>query len=437
MAPEARAPHPIHTESRKISTTAAEGGFHSDTASCPTLRHEDREQAVARLWKRNRISTGSIVIYLQWVRRFRAYCQRRHLEETSQLTLEGLRGFLHAYVGPRRKGPVAPSTCHVAQNALHAWAWALRALRIPVPEWRPPRAPAKLTPLLAAYCQYRRSHCGVAEATLQRDIETAEAFLARLSGGSRPVSKATVVDIDRFVSYLSARISQRTLADRCSSLRAFLRFLRITKRLRHDLAACVVSPRFQWAERPPRALPWADVRRILGAVRQKEPLGKRDFALLLMMATYGLGAAEVLGLDLEAVDWKSEILRVRRPKTKAEIELPLLPPVAKALAAYLRTERPSHVQSRRIFLNPKTPYAPLTSGGIRHRIRHYACQAGIDVPVLGAHVLRHSHATRQIDVGANPKVVSDILGHCRPSSTSLYVRVALRRLREVALPVPR
>lgn len=231
MAPEARARHPIHTEPRKISTTAAEGGFHSDTASCPALRNEDREQAVARLWKRNRISTGSIVIYLQWVRRFRAYCQRRHLEETSQLTLEGLRGFLHAYVGPRRKGPVAPPTCHVAQNALHAWAWALRALRIPVPEWRAPRAPAKLTPLLAAYCQYRRSHCGVTEATLQRDIETAEAFLTRLSGGSRPVSKATVVDIDRFVSYLSARISKRTLADRCSSLRAFLRFLRITKRL--------------------------------------------------------------------------------------------------------------------------------------------------------------------------------------------------------------
>jgi integrase len=104
------------------------------------------------------------------------------------------------------------------------------------------------------------------------------------------------------------------------------------------------------------------VRHILGAVRQKEPPGKRDFALLLMMATYGLGAAGVLGLDLEAVDWKSEILRVRRPKTKAEIELPLLPPVAKALAAYLQTERPSPVQSRRIFLNAKTPYAPLTSG---------------------------------------------------------------------------
>lgn len=440
MVPEeqaARARHPDHAEPRKITTTAPEGGPHPDTASGPLLRNEDREQAVVRLWKENRISPGSIVIYLQWVRRFRAYCQRRRLEETSQLAPEGLRRFLHAYVGPRRNGPVAPPTCHVAQNALHAWAWALRALRVPIPEWRAPRAPAKLAPLLAAYCQYRRSHCGVAEATLQRDIETAKAFLAQLAGGSRPVSKAAVVDIDRFVGYLSAQISKRTLADRCSSLRAFLRFLQITNRLRHDLATCVVSPRFKRAERPPRALPWADVRRILGVVRQNEPLGKRDFALLLMMATYGLGAAEVLGLDLEAVDWKSEVLRVRRPKTKAENELPLLPPVAKALAAYLQAERPSHVQSRRIFLNPTIPYAPLTSGAIRHRIRHYAHQVGIDVPVLGAHVMRHSHATRQIDTGANPAVVSDILGHRRPSSTSVYVRVARRRLREVALPVPR
>ena len=156
---------------------------------------------------------------------------------------------------PRRKRLAALPSCHVAQNALRAWAWALGALRVPLPEWYAPPAPAKLTPLLAAYCQYRRSHGGVAEATLQRDIETAKAFLARLSGGSRSVSKATVVDIDRFVSYLSAGISKRTVADRCSSLRAFLRFLRLTKRLRHDLAACVVSPRFPWAERPPRALP--------------------------------------------------------------------------------------------------------------------------------------------------------------------------------------
>ncbi|MBE3132595.1 MAG: tyrosine-type recombinase/integrase, partial [Acidobacteria bacterium] len=83
------------------------------------------------------------------------------------------------------------------------------------------------------------------------------------------------------------------------------------------------------------------------------------------------------------------------------------------------------------------PYESLTSGGIRHRIRHYAHRVGITAAIIGAHAFRHSHATRQIDAGINPTVVGDILGHRRPSSTSVYVRVALRRLRTVALPVPR
>ena len=83
------------------------------------------------------------------------------------------------------------------------------------------------------------------------------------------------------------------------------------------------------------------------------------------------------------------------------------------------------------------PYDPITSGALRHRIRHYARRAGVKAEVIGAHAFRHSHASRQIDTGAHLKVVSDILGHRRPSSTSVYIRVALRRLRSVALPVPR
>ena len=74
---------------------------------------------------------------------------------------------------------------------------------------------------------------------------------------------------------------------------------------------------------------------------------------------------------------------------------------------------------------------------LRHQARKYAQRAGVDFDTLGAHVFRHSHATRQIEFGASPKIVSDILGQRRPSSTSVYVRLALRRLRGVGLPVPR
>ena len=108
-----------------------------------------------------------------------------------------------------------------------------------------------------------------------------------------------------------------------------------------------------------------------------------------------------------------------------------------ALADYLRFGRPSHVETRKIFVRLAVPHSPLTSGGIRHRIRKYANLVGIENDILGAHILRHSHACEQIDAGVNTKIVSDILGHQNPSSTSVYVRVALKRLRKVSLPVPR
>jgi integrase len=179
------------------------------------------------------------------------------------------------------------------------------------------------------------------------------------------------------------------------------------------------------------------VKRLLRAVRQSEPPGRRDFAILLLLATYGLGAAELLALRLDDLDWEVGVLTVRRPKTKVPIQLPLLPPVAKALIAYLRWERPPTKTNHQLFLRMSMPYEPITSGAIRHRIRHYAGLAGISAKVIGAHAFRHSHASRQVDAGANIKVVSDILGHRSSSSTSVYVRVALKRLRAVGLPVPR
>jgi site-specific recombinase XerD len=243
--------------------------------------------------------------------------------------------------------------------------------------------------------------------------------------------------VDAFVQKLATRLSKRTVADTCSSLRAFLRFLRVTGRLPADLASGVIAPRYRIDERPPRTLAWKDVQQILRSISRTEAPGRRDFAIVLLLATYGLGAAEVLAIRLEDLDWRVGVLRVRRPKTKVPIELPLLPAVAKALTAYLRWERPPAKSVHSLFLRKNMPYEPITSAAIRYRIRYYAQLAGIPAKVIGAHAFRHSHASRQIDSGANVKVVSDILGHRSSSSTSVYVRVALNRLRAVTLPVPR
>jgi integrase/recombinase XerD len=280
-------------------------------------------------------------------------------------------------------------------------------------------------------------HNGVAERTLVRDVDTARDFLAHLRQGKKPIERATLTDIDAFGRKLARRFSTRTVGDSLSSLRAFLRFLQVSGTLTSDLASGVIAPRCRVDERPPRTLPWKEVQKILRSISRSQAPGKRDFAIILLLATYGLGAAEVLALRLKDLEWQASILRVRRPKTNALIELPLLPAVAKALTAYLRWERPPARSIQPLFLRKSMPYEPITSAAIRYRIRHYARLAGITVKVIGAHAFRHSHASRQVDAGANIKVVSDILGHRSSSSTSVYVRVALKRLRTVALPVPR
>ncbi len=401
-----------------------------------TRSRDECERDVVRFWRRGHLSPGSIQCYLQWVHRFRDYCRKRRLTETDQLTSVGADKFIHDYVGPR-VDTLAPNTRGVVRRALHAWACALEGLGVDLPSWRPTKIAFSLSPLLTEYSSYRRNHNGITEGTLRRDVETAATFLALLRQRGKSAGRATVADIDAFIHALSKEVSKRTVADRCSALRSFLRFLRVTGRQNDDLAERIIAPRIRPLERPPRALPWSDVRHILRSIPQSSSPGRRDYAMLLLMATYGLGTAEVLNLNLDDVDWKAGILRVRRQKTGTPIELPLLPFIANSLMAYLKAERPPAQQIRQIFLRKKMPYRPLTSGAVRHRIRHYARKIGISTRVIGAHAFRHSHATRQVDAGANLKMISDILGHRRVSSTSVYVRVAMKRLKAVALPVPR
>src|SRR5258708_21051065 len=112
---------------------------------------DDHERAVLALWRRGHLSSGTIVIYLQWVRRFRTYCDKRKLLETEHLTRVGVQRFIRAYAGPRLKGrQSAQNSRNLASNALHAWAYALGALGMPLPPCRDKHAPP-LPPLLKEY----------------------------------------------------------------------------------------------------------------------------------------------------------------------------------------------------------------------------------------------------------------------------------------------
>jgi integrase len=183
--------------------------------------------------------------------------------------------------------------------------------------------------------------------------------------------------------------------------------------------------------------PWRDICRILRGIDRRTALGKRDYAALLMMAAYGMGAGEALSLQLDDVDWRGGTLRMKRPKTGVQVLLPLLGPVGRALAAYLRRGRPQAARSRALFVRARAPHPPLAVRELGQRFRCHARSAGISAPPLGTHVIRRCHATREVEMAAPAKVVSDILGHDDPRSLSVYARVATEHLRQVSLPVPR
>ena len=389
-----------------------------------------------QFWRESHRTEGTIIQYLSWVRRFLLYCRTFGLSETEQLTRDGVDRFACQYRGPRMLGPAPCRVQSPARRALFAWSCALHTLGRAMPEWCLATTPRSLTPLMTEYVAYRKRSRGVSEATLVRDRQTAEEFLKVVKSRVRKVAWARATDIDRFVAELARRVSKRTVASACSSLRAFLRFLCATGRSHRDLSEFVVAPRIRRIDRPPRALRWAEVRSILHAAQRGGPVAYRDYAVLLLMATYGLGA-ETVSMRIEDIDWSGALLRVRRPKTGVSIVLPLLPAVAKAVAAYIESQRPYHVKARTIFVSVHLPHRPMSTSAIRYLVRKHARKAGVRAEVLGGHALRHSHATRQVDLGADLKIVGDILGHRRPESTSVYVRVALQRLRAVALPVPR
>ena len=386
-------------------------------------------------WKRNGLRQSSTTVYQRWVHRFIADCAHRNISPSAHLTAAEVRRFALRYA--RRQRINSCEARRAAHLSLHAWSLGMAALGVQLPPWSEPKAITHtLSPLLSEYLAFRHVHSNAKDASIYRELCDLKPWLQFLRSRHQQLRATRLVDVDDYMLRLRRRYAVASVATRLSSLRLFFRFLHSTGRCQHDLASSIQCPPRRCVQ-PPRALPWSDVQRILRAVDQSTRIGLRDYAMLLLMSLYGLGSAEVIEMKLEDIHWPTNTFTVRRPKTGVEIQLPLLPAVARALAAYLRKARPPEAQTRSFFIRCQMPHVAFTSCAVRFAIRRYAAKAGMPAQILGGHVLRHSHASRQIDQQAPPRVLSSILGHQDPESTSVYTRVAVERLRGIALPVPR
>lgn len=219
-------------------------------------------------------------------------------------------------------------------------------------------------------------------------------------------------------------------------MRAWLRFLFLAGCSPRNIAESVALPPHVRYARPPRSVPWRIVRQLRSGIDPRTAIGRRDLAQYLLFCAYGLSNAEVTNLKLEDIDWHAGILHIRRVKNGSTVDLPLSPPVAQAIAAYIRHGRP-RTDSRHVFVTHCIPFGPLGISLTGQRVKCWAERANMKLPFFGVHLFRHSFATYQLERGVSLKLIGDILGHASAQTTAIYVRSALGRLRQLALPVPK
>jgi len=236
-----------------------------------------------------------------------------------------------------------------------------------------------------------------------------------------------------FIAESSRRFGRTSMRSLCGVLRVFLRYLYRQRLVGKDLSATVESPRAYRLSTIPRSITWDEVRRMLEAVDRRTAVGKRDYAMLLLLVTYGLRGREVAALTLDDLDWKHDRLRIPERKAGHSTAYPLSPIVGAALVDYLQHGRPTAADDRRVFFRVLAPPVPLTTHGVSCRASHYLHRAGIGVPRPGSHTLRHTCVQRLVDAEFPFKVIGDYVGHRAPESTDIYTKVATEALRTVAL----
>jgi site-specific recombinase XerD len=292
--------------------------------------------------------------------------------------------------------------------------------------------------LVQSYASFLRDEKGLAELSLRVYLPVAASLLEYLHG------KQDRTDLRR----LNASIIRHYLFGRAKgrsseyvrllaiSLRSFVRFLHLRGKIGDDLTTAVPTVR-KWSQPGvPKKLTPDEVKRVLAAPDRKTPTGRRDYAILLLLARLGLRAGEVITLQTNDLYWRSGEILIRGKGARRDV-LPLPHQTGAAIAHYLRRDRGVR-PTQRVFLRANAPRVPLTGpASIGHIVRRSLAQAGIERPKhIAAHLFRHTLASRMLQQGAQLRDIAEVLRHRAYSSSEIYAKIDLRSLDEVVRPWP-
>jgi integrase/recombinase XerD len=298
-----------------------------------------------------------------------------------------------------------------------------------------------LTPsqkLLREYDLYLQTERALSLAARINYLPFVRRFVVSRFGSARvDLSRLRALDVLKFVRRTAGQLKNKRVLLMTTALRSFLRFARYRGDITLDLAACV-PPVASWSlSNLPKSLPPTQVEQVLADVRQRSTdVGRRDHAILLLLARLGLRGGEVANLLLDDIDWENSRIAIRG-KGDRVARLPMPADVGKAIAAYLQNGRPRVPGERRLFLRAR---APLTGfkrqGSIGSVVKHALEHAKIDSPRKGSHQFRHTLASTMLQKGSSLSEIGEVLRHRSPDTTAIYAKVDLLSLRSLALPWP-
>ncbi len=319
-----------------------------------------------------------------------------------------------------------PAVCRGAASALGLLLKLLRDVGVIAPK-RESIASSPAQRLANKYRVFLKEERGLDRATIANYSRHIDRFLSEQLGTGRVNLRSLGGrDITAFVRRHAPRCGRGWAAQMVTSLRSFLRFARYRRLIVSDLAAIAGLPKH---------LPRDAVQRVLSACERSTIRGKRDYAILLLLARLGLRAGEIVALQLKDLDWANGELAIRSKKGDGWARLPLLADVGRALARYLAVRPASAYQN--VFVRDYAPYSPFAaSGPISVLVRKAIEKAGVKSARTGAHVFRHSLATEMLRRGASFDEIGRVLRHRDPNSTAIYAKVDLGALHELALPWP-
>ena len=301
---------------------------------------------------------------------------------------------------------------------------------------QPPVAGNARTRITSDFRCYLLQERGLSPSTLLNYVPVAEQFLAeRFHNRVLNLSTLRATHVTGFVLRHARQLSPVRAGLMVTALRSFFRYLRHRGAIATDLAACVPTVPNRSLSTLPRFLPAATVERILECCDRTTAVGRRNHAILLLLARLGVRAGEVVSLSLDDIDWSTGQITIRG-KGGISAPLPLADDVGAALAAYLRHDRPRSA-TRRVFLRHRAPLVGFgNSSTISSLVRRALKHAGVESAHTGAHVLRHSLATSLLRQGGSLEEIGELLRHQSPNTTAIYAKVDVTALHTLALPWP-